>query len=95
MVVNAIDSYGNLDQTYNGEVTIALAAGSIGSLSGTLTMKAVAWRRRPSTTWSNTVSGSITLAATGTRSGGGTITTGISGEATIPIDAGGGRSLRR
>ncbi len=84
VVVHANDPYGNLDQTYNGDVTIALATGSIGDLSGTLTMQAIAGVATFNDVV-DTVSGSITLAATGTTSGGGTISTGTAGETTIPI----------
>ncbi len=84
VVVHAVDPYGNLDQSYNGEVTISLATGSIGNLSGTLTMMATSGVATFDDVV-DTVSGSITLAATGTTTGGGTISTGTSGGATIPI----------
>ena len=84
VTVHAVDPYGNLDQSYNGQVTISLATGSIGSLSGTLTMMATSGVATFDDVV-DTVSGSITLAATGTTTGGGTITTGTSGDATIPI----------
>ena len=40
VTVNANDPYGNLDTTYDGPVTVALASGSSGNLSGTTTMMA-------------------------------------------------------
>ena len=53
LVVDTNDPYGNLDTSYSGPVTVALASGSSGTLSGTLTVSAqAAWPR--STTWSTT-----------------------------------------
>ena len=78
--VGAEDPYGNVDPTFNGPVTVGLASGSAGSLGGTLTQTAV----DGVATFDdlvNTTSGSITL--TGTS---GTLTTGSSGNNTVPID---------
>ncbi len=40
VTVHANDPYGNLDTSYDGPVTVALASGSTGTLSGTTTMMA-------------------------------------------------------
>ena len=80
MAVGAVDPYGNVDPTFNGPVTVGLASGSAGSLGGTLTQTAV----NGVATFddlTDTTSGSITL--TGTS---GTLTTGSSGNNTVPID---------
>ena len=42
LTIHANDDYGNLDTSYGGPVTVALASGSSGTLSGTTTMMATA-----------------------------------------------------
>ena len=69
LTVDADDQYGNLDTTYTGQVTVALANGSSGTLTGTLTMSA----RAGVAVFNNladTTSGSISINATsGTLTG--------------------------
>ena len=83
VAVGAVDPYGNVDQTFNGSVTVGLASGSAGSLGGTLTQTAVDGVATFDDL-TDTTSGSITL--TGTS---GTLTTGSSGNNTVPIDPAG------
>ena len=80
MAVGAVDPYGNTDLTFNGPVKVGLASGSAGSLGGTLTQTAVDGVATFDDL-TDTTSGSITL--TGTS---GTLTTGNSGNNTVPID---------
>ena len=80
VTVHANDPYGNLDTSFDGQVTIGLASGSAGTLTGTLTQTASAGVA----TFNDlvdTTSGSITLTAAS-----GTLTTGATGGATLPID---------
>ena len=81
VAVGAVDPYGNVDPTFNGNITVGLASGSNGSLGGTLTQTAVAGVATFDDL-TDITSGSITL--TGTS---GTLTTGSSGGATVPINS--------
>ena len=82
VTVNAVDPYGNVDTNYGQPVTLGLAAGSAGSLGGTLTMTADAGVVS-FTDLSDTTSGSITLDATS-----GQLSTGSTGSATVALSPG-------
>ena len=82
VTVNAVNPYGNVDTNYGQPVTLGLAAGSAGSLGGTLTMTADAGVVS-FTDLSDTTSGSITLDATS-----GQLSTGSTGSATVALSPG-------
>ena len=64
LTVQARDNYGNVDDSFDGQVTVALASGSSGSLSGTLTQMA-SGGVLTFADLTDTTSGSISLSVTG------------------------------
>ena len=68
LVVDAMDNYGNVVTSFDGEVTAALASGSAGRLSGTTTVAAVNGEASFDNLISDT-SGSIALTASASANG--------------------------
>ena len=71
ITVDAQDNYGNVDTSFNGQITVGLGSGSSGTLSGTLTMNAT----NGAATFNDlvdTTSGSISLVASSTNLSDGT-----------------------
>ena len=62
-VVDVMDNYGNVETSFSGPVTAALASGSSGNLSGTPTVNAVSGKATFNDLVAD-VSGSISLTAT-------------------------------
>ena len=83
IVIDTNDPYGNLDRSFHGQVTVGLASGSAGTLTGTLT-QTVSSGVATFNDLADTTSGSITLNA---ACGG--LTTGETGDATFSIDPAG------
>jgi hypothetical protein len=85
--VDALDPYNNTDTSFDGSVTVGLASGSGGNLSGTLTETAVAGVAQFNALVS-TQSGGISLAANS-----GNLTTGSTGGASVTVDPAGAAYL--